>query len=110
VKVTRFELIHRRSRGAEQYKARISSHGGAGWGRMGAIAPDARLASIIRDRFKGTLILNGGYDFFLANPDIPLRFMKNAHLNSTDVSTFYMGEDKGYIDYPKLEIHTSSVT
>jgi N-ethylmaleimide reductase len=91
-------------------------------GRMGATAPDERLAPIIRDIFKGTLMLNGGYDarsgneaiekgdadlisfgvLFLANPDIPERFRKNAPLNSADVATFYTGEEKGYTDYPKL--------
>lgn len=91
-------------------------------GRMGSIAKDARLAPIIRNIFKGTLILNGGYDarsgneaiekgeadlisfgvLFLANPDLPMRFMKNAPLNSADVATFYVGEEKGYIDYPEL--------
>ncbi len=91
-------------------------------GRMGATAPDARLAPIIREIFEGTLMLNGGYDarsgneaiekgnadlisfgvLFLANPDLPERFRKNAPLNSADVATFYTGEEKGYIDYPKL--------
>ena len=91
-------------------------------GRMGETAPDARLAPIIREIFKGTFMLNGGYDarsgneaiekgdadlisfgvLFLANPDLPERFRRNAPLNSADVATFYMGEEKGYIDYPKL--------
>jgi N-ethylmaleimide reductase len=91
-------------------------------GRMGATAPDAKLAPIIQDIFEGTLILNGGYDsssgneaiekgeadlisfgvLFLANPDLPERFRKNAPLNSPDIATFYGGEEKGYIDYPKL--------
>ncbi len=91
-------------------------------GRLGSIPEDARLAPVIRNIFKGTLILNGGYDAhsgdeaiekceadlisfgvpFLANPDLPLRFMKNAQLNSADVATFYEGEEKGYIDYPEL--------
>ncbi len=91
-------------------------------GRMGSVNKGARLAPIIRDIFKGALILNGGYDarsgneaiekgeadlisfgvLFLANPDLPLRFMKNAPLNSADVATFYAGEEKGYIDYPEL--------
>jgi N-ethylmaleimide reductase len=91
-------------------------------GRMGAIASTAKLAPIIQDIFEGTLILNGGYDFrignesiekgdadlisfgvlFLANPDLPERFRKNAPLNQADVATFYNGEEKGYIDYPKL--------
>jgi N-ethylmaleimide reductase len=90
---------------------------------MFAVAPDARLAPIIREIFKGTLILNGGYDarsgneaiekgeadlisfatLFLANPDLPERFRKNAPLNEPDHQTFYTGEEKGYIDYPKLE-------
>jgi N-ethylmaleimide reductase len=91
-------------------------------GRMGKTPPAAKLAPIIQDIFEETLILNGGYDFrsgneaiekgdadlisfgvlFLANPDLPERFRKNAPLNQADVATFYMGEEKGYIDYPKL--------
>jgi len=91
-------------------------------GRLGTTAPDAKLAPIIHEIFEGTLILNGGYDSrsgneviekgdadlisfgvpFLANPDLPERFRKNAPLNSPDIATFYMGEGKGYIDYPKL--------
>jgi N-ethylmaleimide reductase len=39
---------------------------------------------------------------FLANPDLPDRFGKNAPLNSGDPLTFYTGEEKGYIDYPAL--------
>ena len=65
-------------------------------------------------------MLNGGYDatggdeviksgladlvsygvLFLANPDLPDRFGKNALLNREDISTFYTGEEKGYTDYP----------
>ncbi|MCE8424613.1 MAG: alkene reductase [Candidatus Methanoperedens sp.] len=91
-------------------------------GRMGAITQDERFAPTIHEIFEGALILNGGYDarsgneaiekgeadlisfgvLFLANSDLPLRFMKNAPLNSADVATFYAGEDKGYIDYPEL--------
>ncbi len=90
--------------------------------RMVTIAPGARFAPIIREIFKGTLMLNGGYYarsgneaiekgdadlisfgvLFLANPDLPERFKKNAQLNSADVATFYTGEEKGYIDYPEL--------
>ncbi|MCX6677075.1 MAG: alkene reductase [Methanothrix sp.] len=86
------------------------------------VAPDARLASAVRDIFKGTLILNGGYDAekgnaaiqksvadlisygspFLANPDLPERFKRNAPLNTPDITTFYAGEERGYIDYPAL--------
>jgi N-ethylmaleimide reductase len=91
-------------------------------GRLGAIDPDAHLAPRIRAKFNGTLMLNGGYDvargdeviksgfgdlvsfglLFLANPDLPDRFGKNALLNREDISTFYTGEEKGYTDYPAL--------
>jgi N-ethylmaleimide reductase len=86
------------------------------------VAPEKRFSSSIREIFKGTLILNGGYDaakgeeairegradlvsygsLFLANPDLPERFKKNAPLNAPDVKTFYAGEERGYIDYPSL--------
>ena len=72
--------------------------------------------------YEGNLILNNGYDFasaqaelaagnadaiafgklMLANPDLLERFRRGASLNTPDVNTFYMGEDKGYIDYPVL--------
>jgi N-ethylmaleimide reductase len=91
-------------------------------GRLGAINPDAEMAPLIRKKFDGTLILNGGYDkksgekviedgladliafgtLFLANPDLPKRFMTDAPLNHEDIATFYTGEEKGYTDYPTL--------
>jgi N-ethylmaleimide reductase len=70
--------------------------------------------SILRRVFRGTLIANGGYDAgsgrtaiafgvpFIANPDLPMRYLKRAPLNSADPATFYSGEEKGYIDYPTL--------
>ncbi len=81
-----------------------------------------RSAPILRKKFKGPYMLNGGYDLntgkaaiekgiadliaygvlFLANPDLPKRFQVNASLNEPDSATFYEGEDKGYIDYPTL--------
>lgn len=86
------------------------------------VAPEARFASVIRKIFKGTFMLNGGYSaekgneairngeadlvsygsLFLANPDLPDRFKRNAPLNTPDVETFYAGEERGYIDYPAL--------
>jgi N-ethylmaleimide reductase len=91
-------------------------------GRLGATAPEAVIAPLIRAKFDGTLMLNGGYDaasgneaiesgladlvsfgiLFLANPDLPYRFAKEAPLNSGDPSTFYTGEERGYTDYPVL--------
>ena len=92
-------------------------------GKLGAIQPDMQMASLIRTKFDGTLILNGGYDarmandaiedgladlisfgvLFLANPDLPERFKRDAPLNHEDVATFYTGEERGYTDYPSLE-------
>lgn len=81
------------------------------------------MAPLIRKKFEGTLILNGGYDaqianeaiesgladliafgvLFLANPDLPERFRKNAPLNKEDLATYYTGEEKGYTDYPSMK-------
>ena len=40
---------------------------------------------------------------FIANPDLPYRFLINAPLNEPDVSTFYAATSKGYTDYPFIE-------
>jgi 2,4-dienoyl-CoA reductase-like NADH-dependent reductase (Old Yellow Enzyme family) len=39
---------------------------------------------------------------FLANPDLPERFRRNAPLNQPDPLTFYAPGSKGYTDYPVL--------
>jgi N-ethylmaleimide reductase len=87
-----------------------------------ATAGSERATPILRGKFKGALIANGGYDVhtaqaaiargeadlvafgvpFLANPDLPVRYRSNAALNAPDQATFYAGEEKGYIDYPAL--------
>ena len=84
--------------------------------------PGFDVAALIRAHYKGTLILNGGYDLdranadigsgladliafgvpFLANPDLPERLRTGAALNAPDSSTFYGGTAKGYTDYPAL--------
>jgi N-ethylmaleimide reductase len=91
-------------------------------GPMAPPAGTALAAPVLRQRFKGALILNGGYNAtaaeaaiargdadliafgvpFLANPDLPTRFARNAPLNAPDQATFYAGEAKGYTDYPAL--------
>ena len=91
-------------------------------GPMAAPAGTVRVTPILRDIFDGTLIVNGGYDArtgnaaiargeadlvafgvpFLANPDLPARYRNGALLNAPDQTTFYAGEEKGYIDYPAL--------
>jgi N-ethylmaleimide reductase len=45
---------------------------------------------------------------FIANPDLPLRFERNAQLNAYDRSTFYGGDSRGYTDYPRLKAESSS--
>jgi N-ethylmaleimide reductase len=87
--------------------------------------PDARAARmlrLIREKYRGTLILCGGFDRdtaeawlqreradliafgrkFLANPDLPERLRLRAPLNADDPSTYYGGGAKGYTDYPSL--------
>ena len=81
-----------------------------------------RMLDLIRDNYRGTLILAGGFDRntaerwlkqgradliafgrkFLANPDLPKRFRQNAKLNADDPSTYYGGGTKGYTDYSTL--------
>lgn len=39
---------------------------------------------------------------FIANPDLPERFKRNAPLNTPDAKTFYGGGSVGYTDYPAL--------
>ena len=39
---------------------------------------------------------------FLANPDLPERFARDAPLNTPDEKTFYGGDSCGYTDYPSL--------
>ncbi|MEJ7698473.1 MAG: hypothetical protein WKF71_02335 [Pyrinomonadaceae bacterium] len=57
----------------------------------------------------GKLLAENGADaivygvLFLANPDLPERFAKNAELNPPAQSTFYTPGEKGYTDYPTLE-------
>jgi N-ethylmaleimide reductase len=88
------------------------------------VSPTKHLKSL----FKGTVITAQGYTFktgnaviasgdadlvafgkfFLANPDLPARFRLNAPLNEPDASTFYGGDERGYTDYPALELQASS--
>jgi 2,4-dienoyl-CoA reductase-like NADH-dependent reductase (Old Yellow Enzyme family) len=44
---------------------------------------------------------------FLANPDLPERFAKNAPLNEPKPETFYAHGPQGYIDYPSLDTSQS---
>ena len=89
-------------------------------------APEVPLSikKAIRQAFRNTLILSGGYTLtnaerdvtsgfadlvafgkpFISNPDLVERFTKNFPLNvKMDASTFYTPGSKGYIDYPVFE-------
>jgi N-ethylmaleimide reductase len=39
----------------------------------------------------------------LANPDLVTRLQSGAPLNEADLSTFYGGNERGYLDYPTLQ-------
>ena len=52
---------------------------------------------------KGSANLIAYGTLFLANPDLPKRFERNATLNQPDRATMYGGKEAGYIDYPFLE-------
>ena len=81
------------------------------------------LTQKLRGIYEGVYITNGGYDrdraervletrdadlvsfgrLFLANPDLPERFKKDAPLNEPDETTFYGGDERGYTDYLFLD-------
>ncbi len=78
--------------------------------------------SFFRPMFKGVLITNSGFTKekaqtylaegwadavafgvpFISNPDLPERFRRGAALTPPDPATFYMGGEKGYVDYAPL--------
>jgi N-ethylmaleimide reductase len=89
---------------------------------MGAPQVPESVKTMFRSRFKGALILSGGYDAaraeadlaagrgdlvavgrpILANPDLIERWKSGAALNAPDMETFYTPGAKGYTDYPTL--------
>ena len=82
----------------------------------------ARLAPELKKLFGGAFIANDGFTresgervlaageadavaygkTFIANPDLPVRFARNAPLNTPDPQTFFFGGDSGYTDDPTL--------
>lgn len=84
--------------------------------------PDApRVTPHIRKTYDGVLLANGGYDrdsaaqairdgeadaitfgqLFIANPDLPQRFIEDQSLNVPEVATYYSSGPHGYTDYPQ---------
>jgi 2,4-dienoyl-CoA reductase-like NADH-dependent reductase (Old Yellow Enzyme family) len=41
---------------------------------------------------------------FIANPDLPARFARQAPLNAWNITTFYVPGAEGYTDYPALDL------
>jgi N-ethylmaleimide reductase len=91
---------------------------------MRPAAPEVPLVTpAMRRSFRGSLIINGGFDRdtaeaalrqgegdavafatkFLANPDLPERFVAGAPLNTANRATMYGGGAEGYTDYPALD-------
>lgn len=91
---------------------------------MGAPIVPPAIKQAVREKFKNTLILAGGYNLegaekdlssgfanlisigrpFITNPDLVERFKKKLPLNiQLDSSTLYSADAKGYTDYPVFE-------
>lgn len=82
------------------------------------------IAKHFRPLYKGTLMINGGFDQdsgnkviesgnadlvaygkpFISNPDLVARFEHNLELADWDKDTFYTPGKKGYTDYPMADI------
>jgi N-ethylmaleimide reductase len=95
---------------------------------MGAPKVEPSTVKKIRDAFKGTLILSGGYDSkraeqdldsqnadliafgkpFISNPDLVTKLEKGIPLTALDPGTLYTADEKGYTDYPVMQ-HSGSV-
>ncbi len=89
---------------------------------MGAPPVPAALKATLREAFKGTFILSGGYDRtraegdlaakkgdlvafgrpFLSNPDLIQRLQVGAPLAEAQMDTFYTPGEQGYTDYAVL--------
>jgi N-ethylmaleimide reductase len=88
----------------------IGDHAGAGWhARLRPLYKGVYFAGANLTKESGAeLLATGGADAvvygvkFLANPDLPLRFRRDAELNEPDTSTFYTPGERGYTDYPAL--------
>ncbi len=91
---------------------------------MGAPEVNPATKQMIRETFKGSVILSGGYDaaraeqdltenkgdlvafgrLFLANPDLLEKFKHEQELTEPDADTFYTADEKGYTDYPVANV------
>jgi N-ethylmaleimide reductase len=85
-----------------------------------AVAAIADTIGYYRDRYRGVLIANGGFDvatgaaeiareradlisfaaLFIGNPDLVRRFAEGLPLSLSDRASYYQGARDGYLDYP----------
>ncbi|WP_444917287.1 alkene reductase [Microbulbifer sp. JMSA003] len=76
----------------------------------------------LRDAYNGRYVANGMYDLesaknaiakgsadyvsfgrlFISNPDLVERLATNGPYNEEDMSSFFAGDERGYVDYPSL--------
>jgi 2,4-dienoyl-CoA reductase-like NADH-dependent reductase (Old Yellow Enzyme family) len=64
-------------------------------------AIDQKTGQQLLDEGKADAVAFG--KLFIANPDLPIRFAKNAPLNRPEPNTFYAPGPHGYTDYPSLQ-------
>jgi N-ethylmaleimide reductase len=87
---------------------------------LGSVPVEQRVGRDMRKAFKGTFVLNGGYDAasgaaalaageadliaygkpFISNPDLVRRYQHGLALTPRDSATFYTEGARGYTDYP----------
>lgn len=87
---------------------------------MGAPTVSPSVKRLIRNNFKETYVLSGGYDaikaehdllekkgdlvafgkLFISNPNLVEKLKHSSQLQKADATTFYTPGEKGYIDYP----------
>ena len=92
---------------------------------MGAPHVPEEMQRMLRQTFRGSFILSGGYDAqqadrdlaedkgdlvafgrpFVSNPDLVERFRQGAELAIPDHTTFYTPGPEGYLTYPNLAAH-----
>ena len=72
---------------------------GGAYLRGGALTKETAQAAIAEA--KADAVVFGR--LYLANPDLPQRFLADAPLNAPDRNTFYSPGPEGYIDYPALD-------
>ncbi len=84
---------------------------------------ETKIAGRYRPRYKGTIMINNGFDrekgnrvieegladlvsfakLFISNPDLPARFEKGSETAPWDDKTFYTPGEKGYTNYPAMQ-------